>query len=276
MTKPLKIDLYPLPDLLPADIDPDAAVFIDILRATTTMTAALAAGAVRIIPVADPKETLRLKERMIADSAAAPNGILTGGERKGVKIDGFDFGNSPSEYRPETAAGKTILFSTTNGTRAILSLKSQRAQKFLGSFTAAGALVNRIAGDSSIQTLAVVCAGTNRQYTEEDLLFAGLLIGRLASIREKEALKAGDFSGTEVRLNTAAQTHRRIWTEFEEKNSGLAPEEFHRRLTAELRASHGGQNLVRINLAADIADAVRIDSLGIVAQYRMGEIRAVR
>ncbi|MBQ1455362.1 MAG: 2-phosphosulfolactate phosphatase, partial [Thermoguttaceae bacterium] len=61
----MNITLYPLPDLVEENASPDAAIFIDVLRATTTMTAALAAGAARIIPIADPQEALRLKKRSI-------------------------------------------------------------------------------------------------------------------------------------------------------------------------------------------------------------------
>ena len=266
----MNITLYPLPDLVEENIAPDAAIFIDVLRATTTMTAALAAGAARIIPIADPQEALRLKKRSIESGRLKEEDILLGGERRAVRIAGFDLGNSPKEYTAEKVAGKTIFFSTTNGTRAILSLRAGRTKKFLGSFAAAGALTRRIAGDPSIESLAVICAGTDRQYTEEDLLLAGYFVEAIASARERQFLERGDFESI-VALSTAAQTYRRAWRQF---TADLPAEEgaLSRALGRALKESRGGQNLVRAGLAGDIADCCEPDRFDLVAEYRLGEI----
>ena len=267
----MKIDVYPLPDLVPANADPDAAVFIDVLRATSTMTVALTHGAERIIPVADPQETLRIKERMIAERPAMAGQILTGGERHGVKIAGFDLGNSPAEYTPEKVSGKTILFSTTNGTRAILSLKSGRTRKFLGTFLAADALCRYLADTESIQSVAIICAGTDRQYTEEDLLLAGLLTDSMT--KRLESSETRPETVEKIERNTVAETVCRQWQQFVRALDHSLQDAA---LAETLQQSRGGQNLVRVALTSDIPDVARLDRFETIAEYRLGEIRLMK
>ena len=101
-----------LPRLVdPAELAGSVCVVIDVLRATTTMTHALAAGAREIAPCLEVADA----ERLAASMNRAE--YVLGGERDGIKIAGFDFGNSPSEYSPAAIGGKTVIFTTTNGTR---------------------------------------------------------------------------------------------------------------------------------------------------------------
>ena len=88
------------------------AVVIDVLRASTTMITAVANGAARVIPVADVAEARRIA------AEAGPTALL-GGERGGVRIAGFDLGNSPLEYRRAGVAGRTLVITTTNGTAPV-------------------------------------------------------------------------------------------------------------------------------------------------------------
>ena len=86
-------------------------VLIDVLRASTTICQALKSGARAIIPVLEPSEAAELRSKIGVDVT------ILGGEREGIKIDGFDLGNSPSEYTIEKVKGKTVIFTTSNGTR---------------------------------------------------------------------------------------------------------------------------------------------------------------
>ena len=278
----MRIEVFPLPDLVPEDAAPDAAFFIDALRATSTMTVALDAGAQRIIPVADPQETLRLRDRMIADGAVSAEQIRTGGERKGTRIAGFDFGNSPREYTPESVGGKTLLFSTTNGTRAILSLHAPTTRKFLASYLNAETVVERILSER-FPSVAIVCAGTDRQYTEEDLLLAGLLTDRLCERIERENRALGHFGAEaeKIALNIQAETVRYQWREFfaaanADENADEKPFSLEKPLITALRASRGGKNLLAVGLGRDIPDVCRLDTLALLPEYRMGDIRADR
>src|SRR5262245_35942829 len=104
--------------LLPSLIPPGAlrggvAVVIDVLRASTVIVQALASGCEAVIP------TLEIDEaRRIATSLPAGKSLL-GGERHGLPIEGFDLGNSPGDYTDEVCSGKTLVITTTNGTKAI-------------------------------------------------------------------------------------------------------------------------------------------------------------
>jgi hypothetical protein len=103
------VRIYPLPaQIEPGDLAGGIAVVIDVLRASTTIIVALTNGATRVIPCGDV-ETAR---RLAAEDATGDT--LTGGERGGVKIEGFDLDNSPATYSRHRVAGKTIIFTTTN------------------------------------------------------------------------------------------------------------------------------------------------------------------
>ena len=147
-----------------------AAVVVDVLRATTTLVAACAAGCVRVVPVAD-------RDAALAAAAQYPTGeVLLAGERGGAMIPGFDLGNSPIEYVPQRVAGRTVVFTTTNGTEAMLH--ARRAP-----VAAAAALVNvpeaaRWALDQG-RDLTVLCAGEQRAFSLEDAVCAGLVVGRV-------------------------------------------------------------------------------------------------
>src|SRR5690242_5734390 len=116
MSRPILVHL--LPTLFePADLRGGVAVVIDVLRATSTIVQALAAGATSVVPCGEIDEA-----RAIA-AKAAPGSVLLGGERKGVTIPGFDLGNSPGDYTSDVVTGKKLIFTTTNGTRALLRAK---------------------------------------------------------------------------------------------------------------------------------------------------------
>src|SRR5512143_2629846 len=105
----VSVRLAPGPPDVPAHA---AAAVIDVLRATTTLTVALAAGAARVLAVATPAEALALRERH--------PGAWACGERDGRIVPGFDRGNSPDEYRDGAVAGRTLVFASTNGSLALL------------------------------------------------------------------------------------------------------------------------------------------------------------
>ena len=241
-----KIDVYPLPDLAPELPINGVSVAVDVLRATTTIATALAAGAEKVVPFETVEETLEAKRVFLARRPEDQDRVKLGGERNAVPIDGFDFGNSPNQYVPDALAGKTLLFTTTNGTRAILSC---RGTVLLAAFVNANAVVERILREES-DVVSIVCAGTDGQYTEEDLLLAGLLVDRLT-------LRSSDYA-----LNVQAEVSREQW-----RRRRSTP------LVDALKESRGGQNLRRAKLLGDVADAARLDSLDVVPEFRVGEIK---
>ena len=117
-----------LPDLTaPEKLAGGAVVVIDVLRATTVIAHALAAGARQVIPCLEVDEALRIAQTLPKGQA------VLAGERDGLKIDRFDLGNSPAEFTPESVAGKTLVFTTTNGTRAMTYCRDAR-RVIIGAF----------------------------------------------------------------------------------------------------------------------------------------------
>ena len=266
------LDVYALPAFLPEcskfPNSYDRGVAIDVLRATTVITTALAAGASRVVPFVSVEETLEAKKTwvqgVLAEHPQEEPQVLLGGERKGVRIAGFDMANSPADYSSEVVAGKTIFFSTTNGTKAILSGAAK--QMVVASFLNANTIV-RFLNDSPEETkIAIVCAGTDGQTTTEDLLLAGCLVDRVANAHTE----------TPVAFNLQAETVRQMWREvlrsffdFHPKSRhDIHTDAFYRHLESVLRKSRGGANVVRIGLDHDIADAARIDSLDVLPVLR--------
>ena len=109
------IAVHLLPQLFePPEIAGGIAVVVDVLRASTTISYALQNGADGVVVCGSVDDAKKLRGQMSAESC------LLGGERGGVKIDGFDLSNSPDDYSPDVVAGVTIGFTTTNGTNAVL------------------------------------------------------------------------------------------------------------------------------------------------------------
>ncbi|MEJ2203730.1 MAG: 2-phosphosulfolactate phosphatase [Gemmatimonadota bacterium] len=160
----------------PGEMDPGtaqgaAAVVIDVCRATTTMVEALAHGAPRIFPTTSAEEAVKL-----ASSLGREDTVLCG-ERKAVKIEGFDLGNSPGEFTREVIEGKRLVMSTTNGTPAIAAVHEAR-RVAICAFTNLGATASAIADE---ERLVLLCAGREGRFALEDALCAGQLLVRLGA-----------------------------------------------------------------------------------------------
>jgi 2-phosphosulfolactate phosphatase len=198
------------------DLSRTTCVVFDVLRATSTMVTALANGAVEIIPVAEIPEALAIR-------AARPE-VLLAGERNGLRIRAdltgsidFHLGNSPREFTADRVRGRTIVITTTNGTRALQACAG--AQNVLvGSFLNLRATVDWLCA-AAPTNLLVVCSGTIDQAALEDTLAAGALCdalwdryaeGRVADsalmARELFRGKQGDLFGAV----SAARNGRRL------------------------------------------------------------------
>ncbi len=162
-----------LPSLLDASrLAGGSAVVIDVLRASTTVCAALHAGAARVVPFASVDDARRFADRLAQTSGGREpsESPLLGGERHGVKIDGFDLGNSPLEYTKQKVSGRTVVFTTTNGTRALLAAGAAD-RIYMGAFANLNPLCDQLAKDPG--NIHLICAGTDGQVTLEDAYAAG-------------------------------------------------------------------------------------------------------
>ncbi|HUE17121.1 MAG TPA: 2-phosphosulfolactate phosphatase [Planctomycetaceae bacterium] len=247
---PRQVNVFPLPRYFePDELRGGIAVVIDLLRASTTIVTALANGARCVIPCGDVAAAQE-------SAASFPRGdVLLGGERGGVRIEGFDLDNSPATYSSDRVAGKTVVFTTTNGTAALL--RSQAADRVLvGSLVNRRAVVRELAGDE--RPVHLVCAGTEGCVTAEDLLAAGAFAAELAAA-----------AGSTSSRDDVAFVVQEFWASAS-SSSG--------QLRTALRQSRGGRNLVELGFDADIELAARVDSVQVVAEYfaTEGRIEPVR
>ncbi len=242
------IQIYNLPKFAdPEELAGGTAVVIDVLRAATTIVYALQAGAKTVIPCREIDEARSIASRF------PPNEKILGGERGGMPIEGFDVGNSPEEYTPERVRGKTIVFTTTNGTQALLHAKMAK-QIWLGAFVNATAVVRHLVGQ---ETVHLLCAGTDGQSSDDDILLAGMLAEKLQR-----------QGGMQYKLNDQGIAACELWRhtlEIIQAQMTEPPEP--EPLAKILRHSLGGQNLVSLGLDRDILAAARIDRFAIVPQF---------
>jgi 2-phosphosulfolactate phosphatase len=233
---------------------------MDVLRASTTMITALEAGAREVIPC------LEVEEARAAAAEFLPGEVLLGGERHGLRIDGFDLGNSPAEYTPDVVAGKTLIFTTTNGTRALGRCRLAK-RVLVGAFVNATAVVQELLGADRI---FLMCAGTEGKLSRDDLLLAGFLVDRLqrqggaiyqlnvqAADARKEWLSAFPKPTTRRGLSQFSGTTRSMVNENGTVPFGSALEPT--TLARQLRDSLGGRNLVEIGMESDILAAAQVD-----------------
>lgn len=141
-------------------------VLVDVLRATTTICTAVANGVEAIIPVATHDEARELKVK----------GFLVASEKDGVQLDFADFGNSAFSFTPEAIGGKTLVYCTTNGTRALQFAKGADGVA-IGAFINISALTEWLAAQH--KNVVVLCSGWKNRFCVEDTLFAGALTSRL-------------------------------------------------------------------------------------------------
>ncbi len=167
------LDLCPSPALYPYyKSEKDTVIVVDVFRASATMCAMLNNGAAAIIPVADTEEAKMYKEK----------GYLVGAERKTKRCDFADFGNSPFDYRSDIVEGKEVVFTTTNGTRAIEAAKDCR-ELLIGTFTNIDAVVKRCIAERA-ERIVILAAGWNNRISIEDTLFGGAFAEKVVDMAE--------------------------------------------------------------------------------------------
>ncbi len=264
-----------LPDLTtPEALAGGTVVVIDVLRASTVIVHALAAGACEVIPCLEIEDAPQVAARLPQGQA------ILGGERGGLPIAGFDLGNSPGEYTAERVSGKTVVFTTTNGTRAMQQCR-QAKRVLIGALVNASAVVAALSADDHVHLL---CAGTRGEITREDVLVAGLLADRLLTTLPGSALPAemgpvvpalvaGRSGGTAIDVATARHKagsylndEARIALDCYRSSapSAGANAQIAAELGRQLRHTQGGRNLIALGLEGDIDEAAQINRFEVV------------
>jgi 2-phosphosulfolactate phosphatase len=198
---------------------------VDVLRATSTIVQALASGYERVLSCAEVEDARALRE-------SEGEGVLAG-ERLCVKIPGFDYGNSPREFL--SANGDTLILSTTNGTRALVTAASRCDRVFAASLLNLDAVVH--AAVETGEDVAIFCAGVKGEFAMDDAYCAGRLVERLAG-------ESSDAAAAAVRLARS----------FPDSEAGL-------------RASQSARNLEGAGLDEDIRWCARESVLDAVPRF---------
>ena len=215
-------------------------VVIDVLRASSTIVAALESGVERIIPIADVETASRLVRPAERDKK------LLAGERKCLRVPGFDLSNSPGEFTPARVRGKTLVLTTSNGTRAIATA-AKAGRIVICALTNLPAVAAALRGESEI---VVLCCGAEGTIAAEDLLCGGLLLNSLESTGAPEALP------------DAARIARDI-----AEHAGSDIEAF-------MRRSDQGRKHVELGFESDVVFCSRVGVSSCVPEVREGVIVA--
>ena len=235
----MKLDVAFTPaGLTPAEVQGRTVFVIDILRATTSMCAALNHGAKAIIPVASTEEALRLAQTIGSAD------VLLAGEKNCVRIPGFHLGNSPLEMSESAVRGKTLIVTTTNGTKAFLACQGAAAV-----FAAAAANLG-VAAEKAREAfereggVLIVCAGRDGAFSLDDAYCAGRLAA--ATLGAPKPRRG---------LNDAAIASLDLVRRYGER--------WERPLTY----SRAGRELIRLGFRDDVLDAARHDAYPVLAHF---------
>jgi 2-phosphosulfolactate phosphatase len=242
----MKLDVVFTPQgLVPADVAGRTVFVIDVLRATTSVCAALAHGAKAIIPVASSEEAVRLAQTI------GSTDVLLAGERNCVRIPGFALGNSPLEMTEEAVKGKPIIMTTTNGTKAMLALQgaSNVYLAAASNLSVAGACAGQaLERDRNIM---IVCAGRDGAFSLDDAYAAGrLAVSALGGRKPRKGLNDAALAALDL-----VRRYGDGW------NRPLA-------------YSRAGRELVRLGFKADVDDAARLDAYPVLPQLHDRRITA--
>lgn len=234
MSDKRRIAVHAHPTLVDAARLDGLVIVVDVLRATTTMVYALAAGCRAIIPVAE----IDAARQLYADYARGL-ALLTG-ERDGKQVPGFDMGNSPEEFTTERCRNRVVICTTTNGTRAILHAR-HAPRVLIGAFVNFSAVCEE--ARATDMPIHVLCSGSRGTLSLEDMMFAGAVVEFFADRGP-------------VELNDGA---RIAWDTYDHHGQVLV---------SALELSDAGQLLLSLGMDADLKAAAAVDRFGLVPSLR--------
>ena len=182
----MKIDVLPVYSKLPnSHLSSITVIVVDVLRTTTNIVLAVQNGAGTVLPTNDPADAVLFRNRLGMD-----NSILAG-EIDGLKINGFDIGNSPSEFGATTVRGKNVILSANDGTATICGVSGAKTVLI-------GAMINCEAVAKKALELGddilIICAGTNGKISADDLCGAGAIAAAVTANAPAEALELTDIT----------------------------------------------------------------------------------
>lgn len=219
-------------------------VIVDVLRATTTIASALASGAKEVIPVDNVSTAARI--------AKGTGNSLLGGERNGLKVEGFNLGNSPIEYSEDVVKDKSIVFSTTNGTTSILKAKYAR-NCILASFTNMSRVIEEL--HQLDDDLMIICSGKTGDFCLEDAICSGNLITGLLMKNSSYIISDPEIAVCSLAVHFLGESPT------------------NEKILKTLENSASGKHLTSLGLKGDLEFASKFDSNPVLPLYRNGIIR---
>lgn len=228
--------------LTAADTAGRVVAVIDVLRASTTIAVALSHGARTIIPFDS------VEEAITRSKAYERREVRLAGERKMLPVPGFDLGNSPAEFTAEQVDGRTLLFSTSNGTGALVAVQSARdtvVASYVNFSVVVALLRTALRGGTDV---AIVCAGRDRRFSLEDSACAGRFV--------RHAIRRFP----DVTLNDAAHAAIQIERAYGDDIAKLFDDSAH------------GQALAEAGFVDDLQLCAEIDRYPVVPIYRDRQI----
>lgn len=223
----------------PAAVQGKTVVVVDVLRATSTVVEALVNGAGAIYPTSGTEDAIKL-----ATSLGREDTLLCG-ERRGVRIEGYDLGNSPTEVTPDRVAGKRLVMNTTNGTRAFLATVG--AERIVaGSFMNLDAVVRAV---SDADDLVVLCAGREGRFSVDDVVCAGMILRRITAF-------GGSFDGLDDASRAALTLAESVSVD-----------------ASFLEGTDAGRALIEIGMTPDLPLCAEVDRHDVVPRMRDRMIR---
>lgn len=238
----MKINTYLVPFFTEKEehLENSIVVYIDVLRATTTICAALANGAREVIPTDSIEKAVSLYSQMSKETT------ILAGERNGLKLNGFTLGNSPAEFTREIVAGKSVILTTTNGTLALQKGKHSHCRlicSFHNISAVSAHIINCYAQNNhtnSMDNVNIICSGNNGSFSYEDTLCAGALIASLITVK------------TDVELSDSSDATLTIYNS--KKNV----------LDRTVSNSEHAKILIKNSFESDVQDALLFDKFPIV------------
>lgn len=239
----MRLDVFFTPNQVkPADTAGRLVAIVDVLRASTTVATALGNGAKTVIPLEGADEVI------VRSKEFTRSQILLAGEQKMHPIAGFDIGNSPQAYTREVVEGKTILLTTTNGTRTLLGVQGARDIVIASyvNFTAVLAMMKLAARSDT--DIAIICAGDEGSFTLEDAACAGRYVKAIP--KRADSVVSNDAASASVLI---------------EKKYGDNIEKV-------FKESSHGQALESAGFGDDLAAAAEVDSYPVVPIWQDRQI----
>lgn len=247
----MKVDVALIPEEISnKKLEGKTVVAIDVLRATTTVITALQSGCSFIVPVRTLEEAFNKVKELDPP-------VLIGGEREGKKVPGFDLGNSPGEYTPESVKGKKIIFTTTNGTRILTTIEEGSEPvptificAFVNITAVARELIRGIPEHARPhKEVMIACAGIEGNFSLEDFVCAGALVHRLDDLISKDLKKSEAAEAAEILYHHYQSDLLKLFQRV-----------------------RGGKSLSTIGLGEDLNFCAQVDVCNLVPKFEKGRI----